>query len=150
MEEKQKDKSVENVSINVDETNQEVIQSNEETQTPLEMTKRLVAIAERGINRSVSDEKLKVLFTWIYEASNSELLPAIEKLTDFETLTDELKKAGDILAKIINFIDLGFRLTDVPDDKQPFSEEHILFGEILLIADTEIRQYIPTPVEHTA
>ena len=78
----------------------------------------------------------------------------MEKITDFKTETQELIKAGDALAEIINYSSEGFELTEVPDEQQnlsdedkEYSEEHLLFAEILMIADTEIRMHIPTPIE---
>ena len=49
--------------------------------------------------------------------------------------------------QIINWADAGFTLTDVPDDSnEPFSEEHMLYSEILMLSDIELRHHIPTPV----
>ena len=125
------------------ETNTEITSVHDEI---IDEVKRIITVSDDGSKKTVNDENLNPLFKSIYELTNSELLPAVEKLTDFETITDELKNAGDILAKIINYADNGFTLTDVSDEQQPLSEVHLQFSEILMIVDTEIRQHIPTPV----
>ena len=79
----------------------------------IDEVKRIITVSDDGSKKTVNDENLNPLFKSIHELTNSELLPAVENLTDFETLTDELKKAGDILAKIIDYADKGFALTDV-------------------------------------
>lgn len=123
-------------------------------ETPLNLVKKIIPLAQRGYEITVNNNELYPLFLEIYVLSNRQLLPIVEKLSDFETLTDELKKAGDWLAKIINYSDKGFQLTDVPneqqslsDEEREYSEEHLLFAEILMIADSEIRMHIPTPIE---
>ena len=147
-----KKSKVTNSDINVVQIEKEemVMETNSESTSVrdeiIDEVKRIITVSDDGIKKTENDESLNPLFKSIYELANSELLSAVEKLTDFETLTDELKNAGDVLAKIINLSDKGFTLTDVPDDQQPFSEVHLQFSEILMIADTEIRQYIPTPV----
>lgn len=122
-----------------------------EDDTPLDMVIKMIPFSERGILLTADDEKLNQLFKLIYNSCTSELVPAVQSLTNFETLTDELKKAGDILGKIINYIDEGFNLTDIPEEEEhlgkEFSEEHLLFAEMLEIAETEIRKYIPTPTK---
>ena len=148
---KMENKQVTNSDINVGtvekeemvmETNSEVTSVHDEI---IDEVKRIITVSDDGSKKNVNDEILNPLFKSIHELTNSELLPAVEKLTDFETLSDELKKAGDILAKIIDYADKGFTLTNVSDEQQPLSEAHLQFSEILMIADTEIRQYIPTP-----
>ena len=147
-----KKSKVTNSDINVVQIEKEemVMETNSESTSVrdeiIDEVKRIITVSDDGIKKTENDESLNPLFKSIYELANSELLSAVEKLTDFETETDELKNAGDVLAKIINLSDKGFTLTDVPDDQQPFSEVHLQFSEILMIADTEIRQYIPTPV----
>ncbi|MBP3923961.1 hypothetical protein J6E39_01805 [bacterium] len=120
-----------------------------EDDTPLDMVIKMIPFSERGIQLTSGDENLNQLFKQIFNSCTSELLPAVQNLTNFETLTDELKQAGDILGKIIDYIDEGFKLTDIPEEEEhlgkEFSEEHLLFAEMLEIADTEIRKYIPTP-----
>lgn len=145
-------KQVANSDINVGKVEKEeiIMEANSEITSVhdeiMDEVKRIITVSDDGSKKTVNDENLNPLFKSIYELTNSELLPAVENLTDFETLTDELKKAGDILAKIIDYADKGFRLTDASDEQQPLSEVHLQFSEILMIADTEIRQHIPTPV----
>lgn len=118
--------------------------------TLLDMVKKIIPLAEKGTQLTADNENLTQLFKGIYDSCTLELLPAVEKLKDSETSTDDLKKAGDILSKIINYSDKGFQLTDLTEEdnlEKNFSEEHSLFAEILVITDTEIRIYIPTPVE---
>lgn len=125
-----------------------------EKETPLDLVKKIIPLAQKGLEITFQNKELNSLFLETYVLSKGQLLPIVENLTDFETMTDELKKAGDILVEIINYSDKGFQLTDVPDEQQnlsdeekEYSDEHLLFAEILMIADTEIRMYIPTPIK---
>lgn len=52
-----------------------------------------------GSKKTKNDESLNLLFKSIYELTNSKLLPLVEKLTDFENLTDELKMPVTYLQK---------------------------------------------------
>ena len=112
-------KQVTNSDINVEKVEKEemVMEAKSEITSVhdeiIDEVKRIITVSDDGSKKTVNDEKLNPLFKSIYELTNSELLPAVEKLTDFETLTDELKKAGDILAKIIDYADKGFTLTNV-------------------------------------
>ena len=116
-------------------------------ETPLEIVKKMVDLSDKGGQITGENVTLNILFKKINNHLKNELVPAIEKITDFDNLNDELKNAGDILVQIINWADAGFRLTDVPDDSnEVFSEEHMLFSEILMLSDIELRQYIPTPI----
>ena len=146
-------KQITNSDINVVQIEKEemVMETNSESTSVrdeiIEEVKRIITVSEDGIKKTENDESLNPLFKSIYELANSELLPAVEKLTDFETETDELKNAGDVLAKIINLSDKGFTLTDDTNGTgEPENNIHYSFSEILMIADTEIREYIPTPV----
>lgn len=116
-----------------------------EDDAPLDMVKKIVPFAEKGIQLTIDDENLTKLFKGICDSCTLELLPIVEKLTD------DLKKAGDILGKIIDYSDKGFQLTDLTEEEEnlgkDYSEEHLLFAEILMISDTEIRMHIPTPIE---
>lgn len=130
------------------------VDSEIEKEPPLDLVKKIIPLAQKGHEISFNNKELSLLFLEIYISAKGQLLPIVEKLSDFETLTDELKKAGDWLAKIIDYSDKGFQLTDVPEEQQAlsdeereYSEEHLLFAEILMIADSEIRMHIPTPIE---
>lgn len=150
---------MEKSNINVTKT-QEVNQASDEPKTPLEMVKKIVSLADKGFQLTFNEEenenfnyddkkieKINILFSDILNESSMELLPLVEKISDFEKLTDDLNQAGDILSKIINYIDEGFTLTDISDEQSPNNELHILFAEMLLLSDTELRLYIPTPVK---
>ena len=146
-------KQVTNSDINVVQVEKEkmVMETNSESTSVrdeiINDVKRIITVSDDGIKKTENDESLNSLFKSIYELTNSKLLPIVEKLTDFETETDELKNAGAILAKIINLSDKGFTLTDDTDGTcEPENNIHYSFSEILMISDTEIRQYIPTPV----
>ncbi len=126
-----------------------------ESQTPLDLVKKIISLSKKGYEITFDNEKLHPLFLDICVSSQGKLLPEVEKITDFKIKTKELINAGDALAEIINYSDKGFQLTDVPEDQQnlsdeekEYSEEHLLFAEILMIADTEIRMHIPTPIEN--
>ncbi len=157
---KEKDAAVQTAidSTNVVET-QEVNQTNDEPKTPLEMVQKIVSLADKGFQLTFDEEKnedfnyedkqmekINILFSDILKEGSSELLPAVKTLTDFKTLTDELKNAGNILAKIIGYIDEGFTLTDVSDEQQPFDKLHDIFAGMLMLSDTGLRMHIPTPV----
>ena len=134
-----------------------VVQNSDEKllmETPLDLVKKIIPLAKKGHELTFKNKDLSSLFLNIIVSSQGKLLPEVEKITDFKTETRELIKAGDALAEIINYSSKGFELTDVPDEQQnlsdeekEYSEEHLLFAEILMIADTEIRMHIPTPIE---
>ena len=116
-------------------------------ESPLEIVKKMINLSDKGCQITGENVALNILFKNINTSLKNELVPAIEKISDFDNLNDELKNAGDILVQIINWSDAGFTLTDVPDDSnEPFSEEHMLYSEILMLSDIELRHHIPTPV----
>jgi len=122
-----------------------------EKKTPLDLVKTIISLAQKGHEITFKNKELHSLFLEIYVLSKGQLLPIVEGLNDFKTLTNELKKAGDVLKKIIEYTDKGFQLTDIPENQESsnrkFSEEHLLFAEILMITDTEIGMHIPTPIK---
>ncbi len=138
---------MENENLEVMETGSIETQNENEEESPIEIATRMVDLSDKGCQITSENVALNILFKNINNSVKNELVPAIEKISDFEELNDELKNAGDILIKTINWADAGFRLTDIPDDSnEEFSEEHLLFSEILMLSDMELRQYIPTPI----
>ena len=138
---------MENENLEVMETGSVVTSNENEEESPIEIATRMVDLSDKGCQITSENVALNILFKNINTSLKNELVPAIEKISDFEELNDELKNAGDILVQIINWADAGFTLTDVPDDSnEPFSEEHMLYSEILMLSDIELRHHIPTPV----
>ena len=130
--------------------------------TPVQLTDILISLAEEGYERTLNEAKCKefnsdyarlkesnLLFSHILYICKHELRPAIENIKDYENLNDELMVAGDILAKVINYVDKGYRLTDEDGDENTvkIQESNYIFGMILTYADVKLRVHIPTPVE---
>lgn len=130
--------------------------------TPVQLTDIIISLAEEGYERTLNEAKCKefnsdyarlkesnLLFSHILYICKHELRPAIENIKDYENLNDELMVAGDILAKVINYVDKGYRLTDEDDDENTvkIQESNYIFGMILTYADVKLRVHIPTPVE---
>ena len=95
MECNQENVQIENSNINVGKT-AEVNQLNDEPKTPLEMVQKIVSLADKGFqltfdkdkneNFNYDDKKIEninILFSDILNESSMELLPLIEKLSDF-------------------------------------------------------------------
>lgn len=131
-----------------------VVQNSDEElliETPLDLVKKIIPLAKKWHELTFKNKDLSSLFSNIIVSSQGKLLPEVEKITDFKTETQELIKAGDALAEIINYSSKGFELTDLTEEEeisgQEYNEEHLIFAEILRISDTEIRIHIPTPTE---
>lgn len=122
-----------------------------EKETPLDLAKKILPLADKGLSTTRKDNNLFILFVNIYAFTRYKLIPEVEKINNFEIETEELKNARYALAKIIDYSDKGFDLTDLSEEEEclgkDFSEVHRLFGQILMIADDELRGYIPTPIE---
>lgn len=100
-----------------------------ESQTPLDLVKKIISLSKKGYEITFDNEKLHPLFLDICVSSQGKLLPEVEKITDFKIKTKELINAGDALAEIINYSDKGFQLTDVPEDQQNLSDEEKEYSE---------------------
>lgn len=129
---------------------------------PVQLTDIIISLAEEGYERTLNEAKYKefnyddarlkesnLLFSHILYICKHELRPAIENIKDYENLNDELMVAGDILAKVINYVDKGYRLTYEDGDKNTvkIQESNYIFGMILTYADVKLRVHIPTPVK---
>lgn len=139
--------------------NQEIIQVEKAEQQPLlDIINQIISMADKGFELTFHEDSRKgfnydyaqlkeisSLFSCILNSCKVELIPAITQIKDFENFNDELKKAGDILDRIINYSDLGFTQTDNENKK---CELNYIFGAILNLSDVELRQYIPTPTEN--
>lgn len=129
--------------------------------TPVQLTDIIISLAEEGYERTLNEAKCKefnydarlkesnLLFSHILYICKHELRPAIENIKDYQSLNNELKVAGDILSKVINYVDKGYRLTDENGDENTvkIQELNCIFGMILTYANVKLRVHIPIPVE---
>lgn len=144
----------------VDTCNELSVQSEKkEDESPMGIINQIISMADKGFELVFHEDtrkgfnydytqlkEISILFSCILNSCKAELIPAVEKIENFDDLNDELKNAGDILTRIINYSDAGFTQTD-NENEDKIQELHYIFGAILNLSDVELRSYIPTPVE---